>query len=206
MTQAYPLQWPLQRPRTPHGRRRDGKFHRSVDTGRGWREKKDLTLPGAIDRLQGELDRIGARHVVLSTNLETRLDGLPRAGQRQPDDPGVAVYFDLKGKPHCLPCDTYTKIVANVAAVAAHIEATRAIERHGVASVAEMFSGFQALPAPGTIPWWQILQVPEAASRAEIDASYRRLARERHPDVRGGSEAMMADLNTARDAALRARP
>lgn len=95
-------------------------------------------------------------------------------------------------------------VADNIAAVAAHIEATRAIERHGVASIAEMFTGFQALPAPGATPWWQILQVQPDTAWPGIEAAFRKLAAERHPD-RGGSDAMMADLNRARDEARKAR-
>lgn len=193
MTTAYPLAWPPSRPRTASGRRRSGKFNTNGNP---------VTIATAIVRLQEELGRLGARHPVISTNVETRLDGLPRSGRPEPADPGVAVYFALVGKPHCLPCDTYDRVAQNIAAVAEHIKATRAIERHGVASVAEMFAGFAALPAPNSTPWWQVLQVKPDASRGEMEASFRRLATERHPD-RGGSDAMMADLNRARDQARR---
>jgi hypothetical protein len=60
-----------------------------------------------------------------------------------------------------------------------------------------------ALPAQGSMPWWQVLAVPRTATRSEIEAAFRNLARERHPD-RGGSEAMMSELNVARDQALKA--
>lgn len=205
MTQAYPLSWPQGRPRKAPGQRKPGNFHRTVDSGRGYREKKTLTLAMAMERLQRELDLIGARHTVLSTNVETRLDGLPRSGQREPADPGVALYFELRGKPHCLPSDAYQTVTANVAAVAAHIEATRAIERHGVASVSEMFAGFQALPAPGSTPWWSVLGLAQTATREQIEAAYRSLARERHPDRPGGSHDLMADLNRAREQGLKER-
>lgn len=199
----YPLQWPASRPRTRAADRKYGRFNRKEYVGvNTWQTTKEMTVAEALKRLQGELDRIGANYPVVSSNLEIRLDGLPRSGQRQPDDPGVAVYFQLRGKPHCLPCDTYREVHSNIAAVAAHIAATRAIERHGVASVAEMFSGFAALPAPGSAPWWQILQVVESASRDEIEAAFKRLALERHPD-RGGSDAMMAELNAAREQGLK---
>jgi DnaJ-class molecular chaperone len=36
-----------------------------------------------------------------------------------------------------------------------------------------------------------------------IDAAYRRLSKERHPDRPGGSHDAMAELNAARDAALK---
>lgn len=42
---------------------------------------------------------------------------------------------------------------------------------------------------------------PDGA-RVDIDNAYRMLAKTRHPDS-GGSHAMMAELNAARDAAMR---
>lgn len=194
---AFPLTWPAQRPRMQAAKRRASNF----GTTNRVRGKRPLTIAEARARLQGELDRIDARSPVLSSNVEMRLDGQPRSG-REPDDPGVAVYFQLAGRAHCLPSDAYTRVADNIAAVAAHIEATRAIERHGVASVREMFAGFVALPASSERPWWQVLGVKPDASRAEIEAAFRAAARERHPD-RGGSDTMMSELNRARDAALR---
>ena len=38
-----------------------------------------------------ELKRLGARGMVLSTNVELRQDGLPYSNRRRPEDPGVAV-------------------------------------------------------------------------------------------------------------------
>jgi hypothetical protein len=210
MTQAYPLQWPQSRPRTQNPRR--AQFSKRVPGRQGWAEKKDLTVADAIDRLQEEVDRFGAEDYVLSTNLETKLNGLPRSGQAEPRDPGAALYFHLDGKPHCLPCDTYDRVADNIAAIAKHLEATRAIERYGVATLAEMFTGFQALPAPeghGKRHWRDVLglqargypSAPLVVTVAKIQAAFNRLAKERHPD-RGGSDALMAELNIARKEAL----
>jgi len=198
---SFPLAWPEAKPRRPPALRRTGRF--TSKGARGYSEP--VTIAEAVARLQREIDMIGARHPVISSNLELRLDGLPRSGQREPTDPGVAVYFLLDGHQTCLPCDTYGAASQNIAAVAAHIEATRAIERHGVATVAEMFTGFQALPAPGAKPWWDVLGVPATATIEQIEAAYRKLAAERHPDKPGGSDAMMADLNRARDIARKER-
>lgn len=202
MTQAFPLQWPAGRPRKPAGLRKRAKFGKDSHNGR-WTEKTSLTVADALRRLQRELDMIGARYPVVSTNVELRVDGLPRSGQRDPDDPGVCVYFDLNSKPMAMPCDTYDRVADNIAAVAAHMEATRKIERHGVASVSEMFAGFEALPAPGQAAsqqWWVVLGLDRhTATIADVNAAYRRLAAERHPDKAGGSEHAMAELNVARD-------
>lgn len=186
MTQRYPLQWPAGRPRTPV--RRYGRFSR---------DGRYISVAGAVDRVETELQRMGVRDAVLSSNLALRLDGRPRSGEPEPTDPGVCLYFDLKGKPYALACDTYTTVAQNIAALAAHLEATRAIERYGVASAAEMFTAFEALPPPRT--WWQTLGLSRpATSHGEIDAAYRELAAKNHPD-RGGSNAAMAALNAARD-------
>lgn len=52
--------------------------------------------------------------------------------------------------------------------------------------------------------WWSVLGVREDATRVEILAAWRDLARTNHPDA-GGSTDDMARINAARDKALRAR-
>lgn len=199
---AYPLQWPVHRPRKPAGVRRRAVFGKQGPGG--WKES--LSVADALRRLQGELDILGARYPVVSSNLETRLDGLPRSGQRDPDDPGVALYFDLAGKPHCMPCDTYDRVADNIAAIAKHIEYTRGIDRWGVATVNEMFAGFAALPAPGAKrSWREVLAFgPDILrpNRDMVEKRYRELAKERHPDA-GGSADAMSELNAAKADALK---
>jgi DnaJ-domain-containing protein 1 len=86
-------------------------------------------------------------------------------------------------------------------AIAAHIDATRSVERYGVASIEEMFAGFLALPAPGKAAHWrQVLGVENGANLSEVEKRYRELARRRHPD-QGGSDTPMAELNQAITAA-----
>jgi len=201
MTQAYPLRWPPGRPRKQPSKRKAAPFGKQGSQGR----RVELTIADARERLQSEVDLLRAGSVVLSTNVELRLDGQPRSDRRAPEDPGVALYFTLDGKPHVLACDTYQRVADNIAALAAHIEATRKIERLGVATAAEMFAGFQALPAPGSTPWWQVLALKPTATCADIEAAFKRLAHERHPDRPGGSHDMMADLNRAKSEGLEER-
>ena len=146
---------------------------------------------------------MGGRLPVISANLTLRNDGLPYANQRQPDDPGVALYFERRGKQLVFACDRWAKVEHNMRAIVLTIEALRGIERWGSADMMDQaFTGFQALPAPER--WWQVLGVTESASAGEIDVAYRRLAREAHPD-RGGSDAAMARLNAAREEGRAAR-
>jgi len=85
----------------------------------------------------------------------------------------------------------------------ARIEALRGIDRWGVGTIEQAFTGYQALPAPEQ--WWQVLGVSATATREQIDAAYRVKAKAAHPD-HGGSNAAMARLNSARDQALGDRP
>lgn len=191
----YPLSWPAGWPRVRW--RQEAKF----GTGTSGGGKRKATVAEAINRLQGELDRLGAQAVVLSTNVELRLDGLPRSDRAPPADPGVAIYFKLKGRDIALACDKWDRVPDNVIALAKHIEAMRGMDRWGVGSVEQAFRGYEALPAPD--PWWVTLGLDgPTRSREEISAAYRRVSSLAHPDRPGGSHDRMARVNAARDEAL----
>jgi hypothetical protein len=195
--QAYPLQWPTGWPRASHRQR--ATFGQAG--ARGWKEA--LTVAKARQRLSEELDRLGARYVTLSTNIELRLDGLPRSNQAEPSDPAAAVYFQLGGKDIALACDKWDRVADNIAAIAKHIEAMRGMDRWGVGTARQAFAGYEALPAPKA--WWEILGLSgPRASKDEVAAAYRRASQEAHPDRPGGSHDRMAAVNAARDEAMRA--
>lgn len=150
---------------------------------------------------------MNASYPLISSNVETRLDGTPKSGGANRADPGVCLYFTLKGKPHALACDAYTTVAQNLGALAAHLEATRAIERHGVATAAETLQAFQALPPPaGTKParpWWEVFGVDKASVDVDdVKALFRVKAKKAHPDQPGGSVLAMAELNSALQQAL----
>ncbi len=194
MTQRYPLSWPAGWPRTASHARRRSSFSKKV----GY-DTKSLTVADALQRLQRELDLLRVDNVTLSTNVELRLDGMPRSDRSPPADPGAAVYFRLKGKDTALACDKWDRVADNITALAKHIEALRGIDRWGVGSVAQAFAGYQALPSAEQ--WWQVLGVTSTATSAEINQAYRRLARAAHPD-NGGTDSDMSRLNVARDRGL----
>lgn len=200
---AYPLAWPEGWPRTAVGDREEGRFRFKRPSDRGYRQP--WTFGAARDALFDEVQKLGGRNPILSTNFETNRYGIASEGRRRPADESVAIYFSVDGEPRVMACDRFTTAEPNMRSIALAIDALRQLERHGGGVMMKRaFAGFTALPAPGTVPWWSTLQVPQTASRAEIEAAFRRLARERHPD-QGGSDAMMADLNAARAAALKAR-
>lgn len=197
--EAYPLQWPPGRKRTQFTSR----------------SRFDVTPGRARDELFHELKLLGARDIVVSTNVKLRQDGLPYAGLREPDDRGVAVYFKYRSsssKPQidvCFACDRWDQIKDNMRAIAKTIEALRGIERWGTGDMVEAaFTGFTALPAPSVMvtarPWWDVLGVSREAPAHSIDQAYRDLARVNHPDS-GGDPEKMAELNRARDEAKKER-
>ena len=186
---AYPLQWPehIERSRA----REQGRFK--------------TTLAGALKNVEDSIRRF-------ASDSGKKVDGLVISsnyslGDRKPLDPGVAVWFVWDGMRVCIPVDRYSLVEANLQAIHHVIEARRTELRHGtLALVRATFKGFQALPAPGAAEsqlWWKVLRVSSDATRAEINAAYRKRAAEAHPDRAGGSATAMAEVNAARDAALK---
>jgi hypothetical protein len=188
--EAFPLHWPVGRTRTAPGRREAAAFK--------------VTLGSARDEVFAELTRLGARSVVLSSNLQLRQDGKPYANQAQPADPGVAVYFQHRNLAMCFACDRWTKVEHNLRAIQKTIEALRGIARWGTGDMLQAaFTGFAALPAPGAArEWWEVLGVPRDASAEVIKAAHRRLASEHHPD-KGGDPKLMAEINVALESAMK---
>lgn len=190
MSTPYPLAWPTHIPR----------FKSARETG-----AFKSTLSAAMENVKGALRRFGAdsgkavTDVVISSNVTL--------GVNNPPDPGVAIWFKWDGLSVCIPVDRYSKVEANLQAIYHIIEARRVELRHGtLALVRATFTGFAALPAPpGQRTWRQVLDIitsgPVVAEN--IESAYRRLAKERHPDKPGGSAEAMAELNAARDAALK---
>jgi len=187
---AFPLYWPTGRPRARFAQ--SSKF-------------KVTSFSRVRDELLHQLKLMGAKKVILSTNIELRRDGLPLAGQRNPRDPGVAVYFEYKDRPVCFACDRWSKIEDNMQAIRHTIDALRGISRWGTGDMVDAaFAGFTALPAyVPPEPWRSVLELNEMAfSLADAEAAYMKLAKIHHPD-RGGTTEAMQRLNEAIERARR---
>lgn len=181
---AYPLHWPQGWPRTksPQAARFGGTFAK------------------IRSELFAEIERLGGQYIVLSTNIPLKRDGMPYAGQKEPGDTGVAVYFERRGRQMVFACDKWTTVQDNMRAVQKTIDAIRGIERWGTSEMMERaFAAFEALPAPKSC--WDVLGIPPGASHDDVNRAYRDKAKRAHPDA-GGSQAEMAELNRARDQAL----
>ncbi len=196
LAEKYPLQWPAGYPVT--------KWPKPSRFGA-------VSFAKARDAIFNELRLMLSYHekstIVLSTNIPLRLDGLPYANFRQPENMGVAVYF-LYGKEQVvLCCDQWNKIEHNLWAVAKTIESLRGIERWGVSDfIKRSFTGFNTLPPSSAPPtkkreWWVVLgyqQVPGMAiwDWEGVNAQYKSLAKKLHPDA-GGSTIAFQELNEA---------
>lgn len=210
---ASPLSWPLWKPRTDPSDRKQGLFRKTGD--RGW--KRPLSVADARDRVLAELDRytqtgknwrVPPDSVILSTNLRTRQDGLPYSNAKEPDDPGVAVYFELDGEAYVLACDTFDRVADNLAAIAGHIEADRRQERYGVGTARDRYAGFKALPAAGEGSgqgWWEVLGVTMGASDRDVKRAYRQRLHETHPDKSDGDWSAFRTVQAAWEQAKAAR-
>jgi hypothetical protein len=185
--QAYPLHWPPGFPRSKY--RESGRLKTSYD----------VALKNVQTSLRGFAHESGKKleHAIMSSNITLTVS--------TPQDPGVAVWFIWDGLQFCIAVDRYDVPAKNLQAIHHIIEARRTELRHGtLALVRATFAGFKALPAPAGKHWRDILKLTDLSKidTAAIDTAYRILSKMTHPDA-GGSENAMAELNNARDTALR---
>lgn len=183
---AYPLAWP-------------DLFRRSASRTKGGFK---TSLAGALKNVQTELQRFGhdsgkpVQEVVISSNVTL--------GEQRPGDPGVAVWFKWDGMQVCIPVDRYDTVEANLQAIYHVLDARRTEMRHGTLEIVRAtMRGFVALPPPpGRKAWRDVLKIAGPATAEAIHGAHRAAAKTAHPDV-GGSAQAMAEINDARDRALR---
>lgn len=191
---AFPLQWPAGWPRTAPWKRSRSNY--------------DVLGDRAQRELLRSLRLLGAKDVVVSSNVRLRLDGMPYAGEtgKRYEESGVAVYFKRGDRNVVLACDKWLAPDENIRAIGLAVEGMRAIARSGAAELLDRaFTGFLALPEPEP-PWWEILGVDRLkATRESIEEARRARAKVVHPDV-GGSDAAFRQLERAVTAALREVP
>ncbi|WP_375418150.1 hypothetical protein [uncultured Hymenobacter sp.] len=163
---AYPLQWPVQFPRT--SQRSSATF-------------KTL-LGNALKGLYDELRQLGATGVIVSSNLPVKANGQPYAQKVGITDPGVAVYFTYLDGQRVLASDKWAAIEHNVQALRKTVEALRGLDRWGCSDILRgTFSGLLALAPARTgapnadEPWPAVLGLPPTASEGDIRTAARRL-------------------------------
>lgn len=180
MEREYPLQWPAGQPRTV--KRDRGKFMRSITQARV-ELIKQTQLAGGTD-------------ILISSNF----GGL---SGKTPDDPGVAIYFNRRGKRLGMGCDRWALVAHNLSALANTVEAMRGIDRWGCGHLMEQaFAAFEALPAPAT-GWRAVLgySADQPLTVEDVEKLYRMKAKRWHPDAPSGDAEKFKLLTDARDAA-----
>lgn len=195
MKEAYPLTWPDGYKRTGTYSRKHSQFKQTMDQAQRF--------------MRMEIERLGGRELIVSTNLPVRQDGALYSNWMniKIDDPGVAIYFLYKKKAISMCCDQYLTVWENIYALGKGIEALRGMERWGVSDFLERaFTGFTALPSSATIIHRDIWEVLNLASKPEhahiVTEHYRQLAKRLHPDAGGSTEAFQ-ELNSAYQQALK---
>lgn len=187
--QAYPLTWPDTMPRTAN------KVASKFKTGLSAALKN---VRSSLELFAGDSGKTVA-NLVISSNVTL--------GVERPADPGVAVWFVWDGMQVCIAVDRYPKVEDNLQAIHHIVEARRTEMRHGgLHIVRATFRGFTALPAPARKGWREVLMFGPGMltpNRDMIEKRYRELATERHPDRPGGSHNAMAELNQAKQMALK---
>lgn len=188
-TRAYPLYW-------PEGWSR-ASSHKVARFG-------DHSVAEGRRVVADQVRLFGGRELIISSNLELRLDGNPRSNQKQPVDRGVAIFFKRSGVDMALACDIYTTVEDNLWAICRTLDALRQIERDGSPSlINRAFKGFAALPDPNSREWWDVLNVARTADNATIRSAYLQLVRKYHPDTgdNGGDPVMFNQIQRAYDMA-----
>jgi len=188
MAEAYPLSWPLGLNRAE--RRVNSPFK--------------ITMNKAHSMLVSEIRRLMGTNIVISSNVPLKADGSMRM-DREPVDPGIAVYFTRGDKQQVFACDKYDSLRENMIALARTLEALRSIERWGSSELMERaFSGFKELPqtAGQGEDCWAVLGLRPMDEARLVTLSHRDMIRKLHAEGKGSAE--FARVNVARDDAMAA--
>lgn len=181
--QSYPLYWPETLRRRKE--REKSQFKTSYS-------RAEENVIGSLNRFSKDSGK-AVEQAIVSSNMSLM--------DKTPADPGIALWFKWDGMMMCIAVDRYTTPAENLQAIHHVIEARRTELRHGTLElVRASFQGFRAaLPAPGQYKkqWWQVLGVQPSDPMSKIELAFRARAKAVHPDVDGGSEKAMRELNEA---------
>jgi hypothetical protein len=135
----------------------------------------------SLDSLEAEIERLDGEDLVIGVVCDPSQVGisgnLKAGGRTAVRHPGVEVSFEAGGRRLTFHTDAYGTLVQNVRAVAAGLEALRAVDRYGITSTAEQYAGFAAITAGGPDPERGRLLVERVGSLTKA-------LRATHPDTR----------------------
>lgn len=190
------ISWP--RSETPAHKRKPSQF--------------SATYEQTMGLLERELQYAGAKgQVVIQAFVkesDLRLDGRLRSDSR-PEKPGVILNFTGIHGPLQYPCDSFTHWKDNMRAIALALEALRKVDRYGVTTKGEQYTGWKALPPAASdevaaekaadfiAQHCRFYMAAEILGSGEVlDAAYKTAAQKLHPD-KGGSHDLFVRLNEA---------
>lgn len=184
----YPLRWPAGWPRTPEDERRPNSRYMAG---------AEKTRRGISD----EIRKLGGSDPVLCSNVAVRQDGTPYVdqGRRKIEDPGVACYFQMKGKTKVMARDAFARPEDNIRDIYLALRDMRSLELHGGSMMVERaFEGFTALPPPES--HWKILGMDATVkkTRDAVMAYFKSAA----TAAQTGNAGDLDRIVRARDAAL----
>lgn len=187
------------------------------------RSRFEASWTATVTLLRRELDHLDARNAAILVDCaadDIRVDGtMPKATARV-GYPGVVVAFDSVHGPLKYAADRFDRWQDNVRAIALGLEALRKVDRYGITSRGEQYTGWAQLPSgshtadssmtvdeaalflaehAGHPESWDLLRDDTTKGRRVVARSYRMAAQRLHPDVPGGDAALFQRLQTAHD-------
>jgi hypothetical protein len=163
----------------------------------------------SIERLlKGEADKIFASRVILQIDVmerDIRVDGWIK-GNARPFSPRVVITIERQADRETLAfhCDTFSDWQDNVYAIAKTLEALRSIDRYGVTSAGEQYTGWRAITdgtmsaadARDILAQLSGIKLVDLPSRNELAGVYRAARIRAHPDA-GGSHELFVKVEEA---------
>lgn len=133
---------------------------REQTTDRGWSpfrtkeegsyRRREIGWPDTQRDLDRELRLLKVREAVVQlalTERDIRIDGEIRANAKL-SHPGVVVTFTAPGKGVLtFACDKWTTWQANIRGIAKGLEALRLLDRYGITTTGEQYTGWKELPS-----------------------------------------------------------
>lgn len=175
----YPLQWPPQQSKTKNPKR--SRFG-------------NVSIHKASQELFNELKLLGAKDLVISTNLKQKMKGDGFYSNQIVDDVGIAIYSNIKGDNKVMACDKWDRVEHNIWALVLSIRAIRGLERWGGSEFLDgLFTGFKALPqnAGSDTNYFDGIENID-----DLKTRYRRLAHKLHPDMPTGDFTKFVQMKT----------
>ena len=158
----------------------------------GYSLRTSITWAQTYDELERQFALWGVR------DYEVRsLGKASKASWDNPETRRVTVRWTSRGgQEHTLTMADQDRAVDNLRVIRLAIEAVRLNEVRGIGQLAQDYYLRLAAPAVRRSPY-EVLNLRPDAPLEVAEASYKALAKLKHPDTPGGSEAAMKELNEA---------